>query len=484
MTDIDILFIHPPRNFEHLVDNMKKRSSFLLMPMGLFSMADLLDRNGYNSKIVNYSLEKTLHPKFSILKFIKKDHPKVIGVDLHWVQHSAGALDLLKIIKRNFPSVFTLLGGFTASYYAKEIMQKYKFIDGIIQGEAELPIIELLNNIKHLEKVPNLIYRKNQKIYDNGINYILDDLDQLNFTNVDYLVHWKEYIKYINKVMHTPWPLEIARGCQFNCVNCGGSFHSCKIITRRNRVIFRSPERVVDDIRRLVEKTGYNGVFYGHGVYRATEKYFMKIHEKLRDEKIRIHSDLEIWRLPISDTFFRDYFKTYDVEESMIWFSVRSFSENYRKKFHTRFGELDKSFDFTNDDLNKLINKMDKYNIPLRLFWDVGNPFENKIDFLKNYLYALKLVFKNISKYKKLSMWSEPIIISPGCAIELKNETFGIQMTTKTFEDYVRLNRESEMKIAPLDVGVNFRTSTLSKATIDIFNKLMFFINLISVITV
>jgi len=482
MTELDLLFIHPPRNFEFLTHNLEKRSSYLTMPMGLFSMADLLEREGFNVKIINYALEKHLNPNFSLPKYLERYNPKIIGVDLQWALHSAGALDIIKMAKILYPSSFTVLGGYTATYFAEEIMNAYDFIDGIIKSDAEVPIVQLAKHINSLDKVPNLIYRNNGKIYDNNITYLTENLDELNFTNFHFLEHWKQYISYTYNVMHNAWPVEMARGCPFNCVNCAGSYATYSRYIGRKKTIFRSPDKVVEDIKKVAEISDVNGIYYGHGIYPVTEKYFMEINKLIREEKLDIHADLELWRLPISEKATRDFAKTYDLEKSIIWFSARSFSESYRKKFHKLYGRLDNSFRFSNSDLDVLINLMNKHKVPLRLFWDIGNPQETGIDVLNNFLYAFKLFVKSLSSYNTTSFWTEPIIITPGCPIHHYDHHFGIDLKTNSFKDYVNLSRTSKMLFPPIDVNVNYQTKYLSSFGINMMNKVNSLINILSII--
>ncbi|MBD3230575.1 MAG: hypothetical protein GF329_20515 [Candidatus Lokiarchaeota archaeon] len=484
MKNFDMIFVHPPRNFEYLLSNIKVRSAYVMMPMGLLGLCDLLYRKGFSAKIINYPLEKILDLKFSLIKELKNVNFKVLGVDLHWVLHSAGGLDILRLVKKYFPNCFTLMGGYSATYFADEILSDHKYIDGIIQGDAEEPLVSLLKNLDSLDKVPNLIYRdENGKIVNNKITYVAQELDSLNFAKVKYLDHWKEYINYNYEIMHFPWPVEMARGCIYNCVNCGGSSHSCKIISKRNNVVFRAPERVVDDLKDLMEVSDVKGIFYGHGLYPKTEDYFLEIQRLIREEKLDIHADLEIWRLPLSKKYARDFARTYNLEKSLLWFSVRSFSESYRKKYHEYFGNFDDAFNFSNKEIQELIDTTRLYDIPFRLFWDVGNPYETGLDLLFNVFTALKILVKNISKKDKVSMWSEPINISPGCPVELYSENFGVNMFVKSFKDYVELNRKSKMLLPPMDVTVNYRTNYLTRTGINLMNKAMTLINLISVIT-
>src|SRR5271157_3070768 len=115
MKNLDILFIHPPRNFEYFGVNAKKRSAYMLMPMGLVGLADLIESEGFSPRILNYTLERQLDDKFSLLHYLKSTNPRIIGVDMQWVMHAAGAIDTVKFIKKHIPNMFTLLGGFSAT---------------------------------------------------------------------------------------------------------------------------------------------------------------------------------------------------------------------------------------------------------------------------------------------------------------------------------------------------------------------------------
>ena len=71
--------------------------------------------------------------------------------------------------------MFIFLGGYTASFFSKEILQDYPEVDAVIRGDGETPIVELCQalhrhilNQQHcsdyyptsLAEVPNLAWRK------------------------------------------------------------------------------------------------------------------------------------------------------------------------------------------------------------------------------------------------------------------------------------------------------------------------------------
>lgn len=480
MTNLDVLFIHPPRNFKYLRSNSKRRGSFLVFPMGLLSMSDLLAREGYTAKILNYTLEYIIDRKFSLLQYLKTTKPKVVGVDLHWILHASGAIDILRFVKTHFPNTFTLLGGYSATFYAKDIMHNYDFIDGIIQGDGEMPIIQLLKHPAALDQVPNLMYRQNGEIKDNAITYVAQELDSLNFSKVQYIEHWKEYLDTIYKKLHFPFPLEVTRGCPFNCIYCGGACYSERCIFKRKKVIFRSPRRVVDDIKEFVNLTHADGIFFGHGVYPATERYFMEIQKLIREEGLALRADLEVWRLPLSKKFVQDFIQTYSVKKSVIWFSVRNFSESFRQKINRLIGRFDNAFAFSDKQLNSFLELCKAARLRVMLFYDLGNPFETISDIFKNILNAFKLALSNSARKRRVAIMSESVQMTPGCPADLFAKKLGLEILTKTFKDRVDWNQRTPWNLSPWDVSVNYRTKNFSQRELNFLNRLVWLGNYLS----
>ncbi|MHC1591364.1 MAG: B12-binding domain-containing radical SAM protein [Candidatus Helarchaeales archaeon] len=471
--DLDIIFIHPPINFQYLKDYKKYRRSFLSIPMGVFGMTDLLEREGFGVKILNYPLEYLLNPRFSLIRKLKSLNFKVVAVDLHWAIHGYGALEILRLVKKEFPSCFTVLGGLTASFYHEEIMKDYPQVDGVIRGDAEVPIIELLKNLNSLENVPNLTYRQDGRITVNSMNYVSDNLDELNFSRIQSLEHWREYLYYLEKTMGFRWPVIIARGCMYNCLFCGGSHFAMKLLCNRKQVIYRSPRRVVDDLKEIVELGGVERIFYGHGLYPSVKKYFMEINRLIREEGLELGADQEIWRLPLSKEYLRDFVKTYK-KKSMFIFSPKSFSEKYRKKFDTIFGKQDSSFRFTNEQLWDLLKTLRKHGVPILMFWDVGYPHEHGLDILRNAFQALRA-----ASYRNMIIM-EPICISPGSLIHMHGERLGIKHSVKSFKVYVEMMKTAKMGMNPLNYTFKHGNKTLSPRGIKLAMGVMGLITLLT----
>ena len=164
MKELDCLIVHP-------TTRIKTRSSTnvltnVILPMGSIAIADYIDRNGFSTEIVHTGLEEMLNPSFTIEALFKEYTPTILGIDLHWYPHSYDALHAAETAKNTFENVFIVLGGFTASCFAEEILQKFDYVDAIVKGDAEIPMLDLLNDRSsgNLSNIPNLFYRENSSI--------------------------------------------------------------------------------------------------------------------------------------------------------------------------------------------------------------------------------------------------------------------------------------------------------------------------------
>ena len=99
----DVLFIHEDSGFAH-------PNRILIVPMGVFALADLLDREGIRTRIVHKSLEEKLDPGFDPVARIRSSGCTIVCLDLHWHQQSHRVLALAKRIKSRLPRTRVVTG--------------------------------------------------------------------------------------------------------------------------------------------------------------------------------------------------------------------------------------------------------------------------------------------------------------------------------------------------------------------------------------
>src|SRR3989338_1657192 len=230
---IDCLFIHTPR------ENPRLGIDIMFMPMGIFALADYIHRRGYSTKILHLGVEKILNSNFSIQDYIKNKRINIIAMPLYWHYQGKDCIGLANRIKSVSPRVKILLGGYTASFFADELIKNHKCIDFIIKGEAEIPLLSLMQEIKkerpRFSAVPNLSWRThNNEVMQDEHNYVASrlELDALNFSSLNLMYNASAYLRlpsrmpfYSRKLLksHKTFFLCTGRGCPVNCSFCGGS---------------------------------------------------------------------------------------------------------------------------------------------------------------------------------------------------------------------------------------------------------------------
>ena len=171
----------------------------MFMAMGVFALAETLQANGYSSKIIHLGVEKIVNSEFSIREYLKNHDVSVIGLSLHWHYQSSRCISLANEIKSINPNIKTILGGFTASFFAKEIMRDYKNVDFIVRGDAEIPLLGLMKGITEdrtdFSDVPNLSWRDKGLVIHNEQSYVATgkDLDKMGFTSFKLLENFDIY---------------------------------------------------------------------------------------------------------------------------------------------------------------------------------------------------------------------------------------------------------------------------------------------------
>lgn len=262
------VLIHPPARFDFREEAIfpgpigytvsSSAGQFVMPPVGMLSIAEYLDRHGCKARVDNLGERMLTIPGFDVEQYLARLSAQVYSIGLHWSVHSQGAIAIARLCKRLHPEALVVLGGLTATVFAEETIQKFDFIDGVLRGEAEKPFLALLRAMNtrdalqpraFLETVPNLTYRDGAgQVVSNPLLEPDTDLDEYEFTRLDLLEP--------KGAIFTPgappsWVVPIARGCLHNCVSCGGSAYSYRTYLGRQRPAFRSPEKIVKDLRKL-----------------------------------------------------------------------------------------------------------------------------------------------------------------------------------------------------------------------------------------
>lgn len=272
MFNPDIIFLHAPAVYDFrqratlwgpISDLVPSTPVFEMYPIGLTTLAEYLERFGYRARIINLAVRMLQSRRFDAERYIASfKSPRLFGIDLHWLAHAHGALEVAKLVKIHHPEVPVVFGGFSASYFHEEIIQDFMQVDYVLRGDStEEPLRQLMDAISAGQEpadVPNLTWRDRQgELCVNPSTYIPSNLDHvlLDYRQViKAIARYRDLASIIPFAKWMSYPITAAlscRGCVHNCTFCGGSAFASKLITGRERPAFRDPEELADDIRSV-----------------------------------------------------------------------------------------------------------------------------------------------------------------------------------------------------------------------------------------
>jgi hypothetical protein len=224
-----------------------------LMSMGLSTMYYSLKEAHVKTGIMTIHPEDLLE-KLSCIERLR--HLKLIGFSLHWHPQIAVSLKIAELIKtspkgKKIPFVF---GGMTASYFADELI-KIPFIDFVVKGDGELPMAHLFKQVSlgshDYYSVPNLVYKKDGKFLKSANIYTISDR---SITALE-----KKVISNGALFHATGSVLSIGRGCEQDCIYCGGTISALPKWGNRKRVLRREVSSMRSAVAAVIAR--------GQGLY-------------------------------------------------------------------------------------------------------------------------------------------------------------------------------------------------------------------------
>lgn len=456
----DAVLIHPPSIYDFrekviyegpiaLTVNDSTRQ-FIIPSVGILSIADYLDRNGYKVMVDNLGERMISDKSFDVEKHIENLQSRVFAVELHWCVHSQGAIEVAKLCKKLHPDSMVILGGLTSSVFHDEIIQKYEFIDAVIRGEAEKPFLALLNtlgNNDNLESIPSLTFRDSKG--DVKINELMppnSSIDEFEFTRLD-LIEPKQAI--FPKKIPSHWSIPVCRGCAHNCVTCGGSRYSYKKYLGRTQPAFRSPEKIAQDIQKLSDQ-GIEQVFLFQDPRMGGREYWTKLITTLQNIDIKLKQlTMEIWG-PADEEYVRELSKIRI--PLVLTISPESCVESVRRAHGRKY---------SNEELFDTIRLCKKYNIAIAIFSMIALAKDTPETIKKNWEVweeICRLNDKTADRASAMYSFGPMILLDPGSHAFDYPDKYGYRLRFKNLEDYV-----SGMSLPSWYQWISYETEYLSK---------------------
>lgn len=467
------------RSIVNVEDNLEKHAHF--MPMGLFGLAETCKKNGFDVEIIHSDLEVGKKIE-EILDFNTLD---AVGFDCHWVNQSLAVLNTAAAIKKIKPGVFVFLGGFTASFFAKEILSDYPYIDAVIRGDGEVPIVELCRRL-HLKKntnqfkhIPNLVWRNdNSELELNEISYVASgqDIDKLDFAEMSLLRNWEQYrdlssfFSRFDSLNSVPrFILCIGRGCIYACSFCGGNNQAQQCINNRKEQNIRSLDSVLLTIKKAISY-GYT-FFYINFNFVNCEDYYMRLFNRIKAERLDVSISFGSWGIP--SKAFIDALSDCS-RQGVIEISPETSDHRLRKI------NKDIRLFYTNAEIEECLDYIGtKENLNAQLFFGYFLPFDTGETIFATLEFMEKIVFK-YSHFTEVFYGN--FSTDPASLLFFYPRKYEIDISVRCLQDYlIRIDQNYLAKEGGSPDITAFKPRNLTvkivnslSARIRLFNDLMF----------
>ncbi|HIW20766.1 MAG TPA: cobalamin-dependent protein, partial [Candidatus Dorea intestinavium] len=251
-------------------------SKYIHAALGIRSIHSYCSQKGLAIDFIEQTIQT---PILTSLAQITEEEYDVLGIDVH-IWNAEYVFSLIRLVKKVRPEVTIVVGGPEVSFCAKQVLEKYKEIDYVIQGEGEEVFAQLVIDLQN-KLVPtnkSVAYRDHlEKINNDGNIAIVENLDVLPFSydDIENLIDKSKIIYY-----------ESTRGCPFSCTYClSGISH---------QVRKRSLQRVLEDLQRFIDAK-VDLVKFVDRTYNLDENYFLPMMQFLAtaDTKTTFHFEIK-----------------------------------------------------------------------------------------------------------------------------------------------------------------------------------------------
>jgi B12-binding domain/radical SAM domain protein len=468
MSAPDLILLHPPSVMDFrkrtlllgpVSDLIPSTPVFEMYPIGFTTIASHLESNGYSVRIANIATRMLASNRFDPERFVKSIDAEVFGIDLHWMPHVQGALELAKMVKKHHPDRPIVMGGFSASYYHTELLTKHPAVDFVLRGDStEKPLqmlMDALASSRSLDGIPNLTWRDGKEIRINPLSHVPEDLDNVL---IDYGLMIRKVLRYRDLEGHLPYrnwknnPMSIAvsvRGCTHNCVNCAGSCDSFSRNFNRSKPAYRSPELLADDVARAEEYVK-GATFVVGDIRQPGREYASRFLTELRNRKVRNEIVIELFTP--ADRVFAE-----EVAKSVENFSVQISPETHDEKVRKAQGKP-----YTNAALEKSAEAfLDAGCGRFDMFYMIGLPLQTPESVGDTVRYAERLYER--FKGKRLFPFISPLapFLDPGGNAFEHSEQLGFRLFASSLEDHIKLATMPSWKYV-----LNYETRWMTRAAI------------------
>ena len=255
------------------------------------------------------------------------------------------------------------------SMFPAKIMQ-YEFIDAVVVGEGEVPLVNLLqmwqNGFSHPLKGAYVRNRQTEEIYESSERDPVLDLDGLPFTwdlidMESYFDAWGQLdsvqpgLRGVN--------LSGSRGCPFTCTFCAETLH--EMFGRKLRQ--RSPESIVSELVALKHRYNIEAFWLTDDTFTTNRKYVEQFCDVLESSDLNL-----LWGCTTRANLIPEYLikRMQEVGLRKVGIGLESATERIREGIYEKA--------VSDEEVSVTVNTLHHYGVQTLLFLMLGAPSETR----------------------------------------------------------------------------------------------------------
>ncbi len=337
-----------------------------LIPLGTAYILSYLKDKGHQVSLFDYTFNNS---DKNCIAAIKKVDPDLICFSIDSGKYRY-AVNLAKKLKKHSGALI-VFGGPHPTVSPEETI-KSPNVDIICIGEGEEALEELLEKMENNNEIydtRNLWFKKGEEIIKNPVRPLIQDLDKLPFPDRE-IFDIERYLEITGSLQ-----MSVGRGCPYRCTYC---IHHIvqKIYGGKGKYVRqRSVERVISEIRQLVNKyQDIDTIEFYDDIFTISKEWILKFCKKYKEIGLPFCCDVRV------ETVDRDMlFAMKDAGCYKIAMGIETGNEKLRREVLNR--------NMTNQKIIEVVKIAKEAGLAVHVNNMIGIPYETK----ENYLETVKL---------------------------------------------------------------------------------------------
>jgi len=295
-----ILLINPQRMLKN------PKNQYTSIPIGIISLASFLQINGYETRVLDTVGEDLKHfepyngvyrcglPNHKVCQELENFKPDIVGIAASFTPRFPNVVQIARLVKDFNKTIPVIVGGMHATVCPDEVLKELS-IDFVIMGEAEIPLITLIEKLRNHnikgEELHAISFRTPEGIWVSKERTLIDNLDAMPTPAFDLIPMEKYFRSGIKRDSLTEERRQVSvitsRGCPFQCTFCSSQSMWGNLCRQR------SPMHILTEIEMLINSYGVKEIAFEDDNLTLNKD---RIHELCREI---IHRNLKFkWTTP------------------------------------------------------------------------------------------------------------------------------------------------------------------------------------------